>query len=654
MLPTLLPTAPDLVRAGLIGGVALLTIGLGLLLGARRLETGFMAGWGAAALVMVTVGTRTTLPLSGVLPALGAAGVAGWFRLPALLRRRPGNEDPWPLARVMLLGSPFLLLVLGLRETAWDSFAQWVPNLLYLCRHAHFPTRLVPDALSPRAGYPYALTLPGYALYLLGYRDVINVAPVWNLIATLTAGSGLARLLVRVSPPGDRSRWSAAAIGALASGIAGPAFIPKIVLSNLADGPTAAAFGLLVLVVFDLFEPDRRDQRVRALIEFAMIGALLVFLRQANAALMVILAFGIAVAIVTAWRTGERPPAVGLILALLPAALVWYLWSSYVAAQLPGGRFVLLPPGAWHWPQFPDTAWHMLVVLSHKIGFTAVALALAARCSFVLVRPTAARAPERALVIVASALLFGNMAFLLFAYLAADFTLPEVAAAASAWRYLSQAGLAATIALIIAVLPRRWLSWGMSEWRVPALTAAALLAPVFAFPTYRTDLRNPVPRLRMIADRLHQALPPGVPVALVDPAGDGFAPMVVSFELRAILRDRRPTVTIAAVFGLRPQGLRTALVGAPRDVWLAQGAPGLAGVFGVPTSAGCSYLLQGRPGTYRILRAWAIGPYRWSTHIYDESLPAKPNCQGRRVRPIRAPSVRAGAGLRPGEGSVQQ
>ena len=218
-------------------------------------------------------------------------------------------------------------------------------------------------------------------------------------------------------------------------------------------------------------------------------------------------------------------------------------------------------------------------------------------------------------------------AFLLFAYLAADFSLPEVAAAASTWRYLSQAGLAATIALIIAVLPRRWLSWGVSEWRVPVLTTAALLAPVFAFPTYRTDLRNPVPRLRMIADRLHQALPPGVPVALVDPAGDGFAPMVVGFELRAILRDRRPTVTIAAVFGLHPHALRGALVGAPRNVWLTQGAPGLAGVFGVPTVAGCSYLLLGRPGTYRIQRAWAIGPYRWSTHIYDESLPAKPDCR---------------------------
>lgn len=645
MLPTLLPTLADFTRAGLIGVIALLTIGLGLFVGARRLETGFMTGWGVASLATATVGTLTTFPLDKVIIALGLAGAVGWVRLPALLRTASPDRDPWPLARVILLGSPFLLLVLGLRETAWDSFAQWVPNLLYLCRHASFPTRLLPDSLSPRAGYPYALALPGYGLYLLGNRNVIDVAPLWNLVSTLAAGSGLARLLARFAAPGRRSRWSAAAVSALAAGIAGPAFIPKIVLSNLADGPTAAAFGLLSLVVFDLFDPRCLDQRARAFIEFAMIGALLVFLRQANAALLVIFAFGILVATLTAQRAGEPPRATGFIVALLPAVLVWYLWSTYVSSQIPAGRFVLLPLAAWHWTQFPDTVWHLFGELGGKIGFTAVALAAGARCLYLLVRPQASPAPERALVIVVAALVFGNLTFLLFAYLAADFSLGEVAAAASAWRYASQTGLAATIGLIISVLPRRVLLWMMSGWRAPTLIGAALLAPILAVSTYRGDLRNAVPRLRMIADQLHETLPPGAPVALVDPAGDGFAPMVVHFELEAIQRDRRPVTSIAATFGMRPRALRAALHDAPGYVWLAQGAPGLAAVFGLRTLAGCSYLLQGHPGAYHALRSWVIGPFRWSTHIYDETAPIRPDCQPRLPQqPALATPLRRPAG----------
>lgn len=639
MIPTLLPTLSDLNRAASIGVILLLTIGLGLLIGARRLETGFFTGWGAAAFVTVIIGTETRIPLSDVMVALGGAGAVGWLRPPVLLGGKAADADPWPFLRVLLLSVPFLFLVLGLRETAWDSFAQWVPNLLYLCRHAHFPTRLAPDTISSRAGYPYALALPGYAVRLLGNRDAIDVAPIWNLIACLAAGGGLARLLGRTVSPGRRARWSAAAIGALACGIAGPAFIPKIVLSNLADGPTAAAFGMLVLLVFDLFDPEVRRDRTRILIEFASIGALLLFLRQANAALMVIAAFGILVALTSGWRIREMQPNMGMMIALLPAAIVWYLWSSYVSVQIPSGRFVLLPPHSWHWALFPDTARQMLAVLTHKIGFTAVALAIGARCIQVIVLPAKSRAPERAMVIVASALLFGNIAFLLFAYLAADFSLPEVAAAASAWRYLSQTGIAATIALIVAVLPRRHLAWSLSAWRAPALVVITLLAPVLAVSSYRGDLHNAVPRLRMIADQLHTALPPGTAVALVDPAGDGFAPMVVRFELRAILRDRRPTMTVAAVFGLRPPALRAALADAPPEIWLAQGAPGLARVLGVSTEAGCAYLLHGHPGAYRIQRSWTIGRYRWSTHIYDEAMPEHPKCgfRGQDTRPVRSP-----------------
>src|ERR1700733_3056146 len=81
---------PDIAHMGVLIGtlvVAMLCIGIGVWVGARRAETALIAGWGAAGLATVMAGTLTNIGLSFVMIALAAVGAAGLVRLAISVRR---------------------------------------------------------------------------------------------------------------------------------------------------------------------------------------------------------------------------------------------------------------------------------------------------------------------------------------------------------------------------------------------------------------------------------------------------------------------------------------------------------------------------------------------------------------------------------------
>jgi hypothetical protein len=154
---------------------------------------------------------------------------------------------------------------------------------------------------------------------------------------------------------------------------------------------------------------------------------------------------------------------------------------------------------------------------------------------------------------------------------------------------------------------RRLLARSAWAW---SLAGLALLLPIATARMYRHDLTSPVAALRRIALAIDAAVPRGAPVRLVDLTGPGFAPVVVAYQLRLADAGQAPRdlITIHDAHGFSAaEAYRLSFAGS-RYVWLADGAPEMQAIFGVPLRAGCSYLMQAKNGGFAILAAWSLPP----------------------------------------------
>ena len=619
--PHLLPSEADLLKCGYIAVVAALTAGMGFLAGARRLETAFFSGWGLACLLFVVAGTWSHIDL-GL-----AAGLAGGLGAIGLARRLLWKGRDWASRdrlgfRVLLIGAPFIALVLSASDIAWDDFAFWVPNLLHLCATHQFPTLAHPAQSSVMPGYPYGLALAGFAVHLLGGQQVQTVALVWNLLVMLAAGAACANVLGRrmrafLSPSGTLPWWVLATVGVLLEGLVNPTFVAKLLLSNMGDSATGAGLAVISALLFEwCAETQDSAARARTVREIALTCCAIVFIRQENPALIVMLLASAAAGLAVFESRFRIRKLAALGAALVPSLFIWYSWTRYAALEIPHGSHFVLPWGQWHWSLFGSTlsvASHILVV---KTGYTIMAIvvgAVAARAVLRRVRGTSLQADQTgaAADVVATAvagLAFGNIAFLLFCYLATSFDAEEASTAISFWRFIGQTGQSLMIALAC-VVPLRWLT---ASFRAGALLravpVAGFLLPVIAVPMYRDDLASPVPRLLMIGDTIHRTVEAGKPVMLVDVSGNGFAALVVRYQMAVIDDDPRPLSVVAEPHGIPLAQARALRLPADGYVWLADGSPSLGPIFGADTTSGNAYLFARDAGASRLVKDWKLRP----------------------------------------------
>jgi hypothetical protein len=598
--PTLAPL-PAFIR---LLGVAAMTTGLGTLAGARRIETALVAGWGLAGLATLIAGTLGATDLTPLMLLLGACGLGGLARAIAPALRGAPILHGATARRVLLLGALFLLCAEPMVASGWDDFSHWLPNLAYLCRYRHFPT-LAQPAASYHAAYPPGLALPGFAVFLIG-REVPETAAIWwNLLLMLAAGACIARVIADGNEPARATLWSAAALGVLFGGLACPSFVPKIALSNMTDSATGSVLAVLVSVLLEWWE--RPDQRTRLAWVLGLCCVALVNLRQSNFALFLLLLIGTAAALVLFrhWR-GWRV----LLVALPPPLLAWALWGRYTRAEIPHGAFVILPLARWHWAAFGRTLTSMGRVMLAKGGLFGLILVITARAAFALRPRDPLPAPRRAALFMTVVLCLGNIGFLAFCYLAANFSPEEAAAAASFWRYAGQTGPVAILALA-AAFPFGQMRILRSRPAAAALVAVAVLLPVATAPLYRYDRKSPVPVLRRIAQELDRHVPPGQRITLLDLTGDGYSPIVVAYQLwlDGWHGADRPVRVVSAAGGFSAARARGLNLAESEYIWLADGAPEMAALFGAPLSAGCSYLIRNESGRFDIAAAWRLGPY---------------------------------------------
>ena len=614
MNPSLWPDLAHLPVWAVVACIAVLCIGIGSCVGARRAETALVAGWGVAGAATVVVGTLIMSGLGWVMLALAAAGLAGLFRI--MIGGAPMRSAMF--GRVVLLALPLAICVEGMDITGWDDFSHWLPNLTYLSLHGHFPTLAQPST-SAHAAYPYALALPGYGYFLLFNRVPADAALVWNFLLMLAAGAAVATVLLtrlQANLPEHRLQpWAAAAIGLLVAGLAAPSFVAKIVFSNMADAPTASVLAVMGLLLFD-WVVAVRDGNGRgptgAVWALAFAGVALIDLRQANAPLFAWLILGCLLAGATRPRwLGAREVASLVLIILVPFA-VWYLWNHYATVQIPGGQFYILPFDGWRWALFPTTLHSMLRVMLSKFGLFSIILLITIRAVLSCRRADELDAPSRAVLIAAVAVCVANVAFLAFTYLAADFAEGEAAAAVSFWRYATQTGPIAVLG-VVAGMPLGWMRRVPVKPAAVALIVLALILPVATVKFYRFDLASSVPMLRGAGQATAESLPPGAPITLVDLTGDGFAPLVVAYQIGQTDYARgvptRPFTIVANPTGITSAGAaKLHFDGAPY-LWLTEGAPELQPLLGVRLAAGCSYLLRRDATRFAVVKSWQLSRY---------------------------------------------
>jgi len=343
----LIPSWAELAGWGGVLVMTLLFIGCGRLVTAGRAapEAALIAGWGGAALLLTLwgVATAASLAIPAVLVMLiGAIGCL-------LPRAALAGADWRSIGRMLAVSLPLLLLMASARPSLPDTFLNLLPNAAYLWDHGFFPADSRPPSYSFLPGAPYNMQLVGYLVSLLTGRLALNAMIGFNIVLQLATALLLARLVAGLEEePADVPSWTAVAFGLLLATLINPGFVPRYHLSDYSEASVAVTTGFAGWFAVGALErlAAGRDAR-RALTLLALGLAALVSIKQDSVALAAsVVAASVALALLQE-RGGRRRGIAALLLAAVPAAVLYLAWRWYVLGHFAVGELKLLPPSEW-------------------------------------------------------------------------------------------------------------------------------------------------------------------------------------------------------------------------------------------------------------------------------------------------------------------
>ncbi|HEY3919852.1 MAG TPA: hypothetical protein VGL83_18825 [Stellaceae bacterium] len=600
-LALLLPSWPDLAAwAGVIlASLAMTGIGR-LATGARSApESALIAGWGASVLVLTAWGLVTAASLRVPAALLLALGLIALLAPRWWLKR----EDWRALGRVAVLALPLLAIMASARPSLPDTWLNLLPNAAYLYDHGFFPADARPPAHSFIAGAPYNMQLASYMAGLLLADFPASAMIDLNLVLLLAGGLLLARLMTGNDTAAPR--WPVAALGLLLAIPLNPGFDPRYHLSAYSET------SVMVVLAFAGWHGARALDRAAGgrdagtdLRLLALILAALVNIKQESVAL----AFGVVVSllVVAALTRGRRrETVVAILLAALPALLLYLGWRWYVLGHFALGELKGLPFAQWHILDLPQILLNMLRAIGERIVFFAIlAVALVAAAGR-LIRRELDLGTRLALALLGTALLYN--AALLAAYVA-HFEGRMGIEAHSYYRYNTHLGLLLMAALVMLTRGWRWSDFG-GRWRraVPALLVLlALLVPLPFLHMLRFDLEVPNLRAYLLAQEAALRIGGDDKLLLILPGDNGTLPPTIEGVLRYLPPRRRDvdfTVARDLAAGLAMTGYAHALLScAPQAV------------DGVPAGEGA--LLARQDDRWHAEAVWSYAPpprhARWS------------------------------------------
>ena len=537
-LALLLPSWLDLAGwAGVVlASLAMCGIGRLATMGRAHPESALLAGWGVCVLVLTGWGIAT--PASMHVPALALLVVG----LAALLwpRARLSAATWCMLARILVLALPLLVIMASARPSLPDTWLNLLPNAVYLYDHGFFPADARPAAHSFIAGAPYDMQLASYMAGLLLPNFPASAMIDFNIVLQLAAGLLLARLMAQddAAPP----RWPVLALGMLLALPLNPGFDPRYHLSAYSEP------SVTVTLLFAGWHAARALDRISGrrdaqgdLLLLALILAVLVNLKQESVALALgVVVSALAVALMARAERGKAMAQ--LLLAALPALLLYLGWRWYVLNHFDLGELKGLPVEQWHIRELPLILLNMLRAIGGKVVFFAILFIALAIAAGRLLRRELDLGTRVAAMLLGVTIVYNF--FLLAAYVT-HFEGRMGIEAHSYFRYSTHLGLLLMGTLVLYGRDWRWSTFG-GRWRraVPALVVLlALLVPLPFLRMLRFDLEVPNLRAYQLAHEAATRIGDGEHLLLILPGDNGTLPPTIEGVLRD-LPPRRPNVVL--------------------------------------------------------------------------------------------------------------
>jgi hypothetical protein len=603
-MPPLALLVPSWLALAGWGGVALASlamIGIGRLAtrGRAAPESALLAGWGVVVLLLTLWGIATPVSIYGPALVLLVIGLGALFWPPARL----GAADWRALARLAVLALPLLAIMVSARPSLPDTWLNLVPNAAYLYDHGFFPADARPAAHSFIAGAPYNMQLASYMAGLLLADFPASAMIDFNVVLQLAA----ARLLARIMTQDDVAlpRWPVLALGLLLAMALNPGFDPRYHLSAYSE--TSVTVALLFACWHAARALDRMSGGRDAqgdLVLLALILAVLVNIKQESVAL----AFGVAaaaLAVALMARAGRRKAGASMLLAAVPALLLYLGWRWYVLNYFALGELKGLPLDQWHIRELPTILLNILRAIGERGVFFAILFVTLALAAWRLFRREHDLGTRVAALLLGVTLVY-NLA-LLSAYVA-HFEGEMGIEAHSYFRYNTHLGLLLMATLVLFARDWRWSEFG-GRWRraVPTLVVLlALLVPLPFLRMLRFDLEVPNLRAYRLAHEAATRIADGDKLLLILPGDNGTLPPTIEGVLRD-LPPRRPNVVLEVASdvatGFANKGYSRALLScAPSDI--------------DPALSGEGELLRRQAGDWQIEARWIYDPppphARWS------------------------------------------
>ncbi|HEY1503125.1 MAG TPA: hypothetical protein VGF92_02430 [Stellaceae bacterium] len=600
-LALLVPSWLDLAGwAGVVVAV-LAMCGVGRLVtrGRAAPESALLTGWGVCVLVLTVWGIATPVSMHVTALALLIVGLGAlsWPRL------RFGARDWCVLARIVMLALPLLLMMGSARPSLPDTWLNLLPNAAYLYDHGFFPADARPAAHSFIAGAPYNMQLASYMAGLLLPNFPASAMIDFNVVLQLAAGLLLARIMTEddAALPG----WPVLALGLLLAIPLNPGFDPRYHLSAYSE--TSVTVALIFAGWHAARALDRTSGRRPAqddFLQLALILAVLVNIKQESIAL----ALGVvlsALALALTARAARGRVVAQILLAVLPAGLLYLGWRWYVLDHFALGELKGLPIEQWHVRELPTILLNVLRAIGERGVFFAILFATLAIAAWRLRRRELDLGTRFGAMLLGVAIVY-NLA-LIGAYVV-HFEGEMGLEAHSYFRYNTHLGLLLMATLVLFARDWRWQHFGGRLHRaMPALLVLlALLVPLPFLRMLRFDLEIPNLRAYQLAHEAAIRISEEDHVLLILPGDNGTLPPTIEGVLRD-LPPRRPNVVLDIA-----NDFATGL--ANKDDLLAVLSCAPPGFVSVPEGHGA--LLQRVGDEWQIKAIWAYDPppshARWS------------------------------------------
>ena len=573
-----------------------------------------LVGFGVLGGALTILAITTRLPLSWLMVCLAILSGVGL----AMRRQWPGGRSTWI---ALALVSPLLADAVDHRPAMWDDFWNWLPSAAYAYWHDSLPWPDLAPSLSIFPGYPQAMPLMIASASFVGGRFLETAGPVINVL--LLAGSSalfaeaLAAALVR------RGRLQAtemplalAACAVAITTLLNPGLDGGVLLSSYADCGTMVAVGALGLLGIEILArlaaPGAANVAGLAW-RFGFVGAMLVNLKQANPALLALVALGLILVVLRDPAIRTRHALVQLPRMLGPAIVLFVLWRRYVTQSLPNSEQSFRPLDAWNFDVLGQTFAAIGDYLADAPLLHAMMWSVTAVGAVVFFQLPGKASEARWLAVVCATVWLGYNVFLLIVYLGV-MTVSDALIAADYWRYTPHVALLGLYAPVMALAIVRWPAW--PNPRRAIATLAMVVLALCALPA-RGDLNNPPGRawqrfLRNAAVDMRHMMPRGSKVLIV-PAGNS-RPFEVAVEYHLWQLDGPERQILTTILWNTEDFAKVASWAArgESDYLLIQDAEGTMNgatdALGLPRLNRELVLFGWRDGAWKRVKSWPVPP----------------------------------------------